>query len=253
MTKTPRYTAGIGPTTASWGNALPAGASDTSAPPARVAGVVALHAPETGARVTGRYSEPPQVVAERSADGSWTAVSRLKRRPLSSWSGPQPVKVECKIRFDGAPQGRSVETDLIVIRQLQESLLGDETPDRPPYLVVVGYMPGHYGQMQWQIDGLSITEDLHRHGQCVQALATVTLSEWVNPEITVQPAKTRKAAKKYTWRKGDSLAKVAKAKLGSDGVDARRKMRAANRDIRHWTKVPVGRKINIPSSTTVSK
>lgn len=249
--KKPTATFASGASSASFGSS--SGITGTAVAPARVVGAVTLWAPETGARVTGGYSEPPQVVAERSASGAWTAVPRLKRRPLSEWGGPQPVGVEAKIRFDGAEAGRSVETDLIALRQLQDRLLGEGVPDRPPYLLVVGYMPGHYRQSQWQINGLTITEDSHQHGQCVQALATVTLAEWIDPQISVTPAKTRKAAKPYEWRKGDTLARVAKAKLGSSGEQARQKLRDANPSIKSWTKIKPGRKINIPSSTTVAK
>jgi hypothetical protein len=216
---------------------------------------VTLWAPETRVSVTGRYSKPPQVVAERAANGAWTAIPRLKRRPLSSWSGPQLVKIECEVRFDGFDRGQAVGPDLLVLRSLQDRLPGDGAPDRPPYLELLGYAPGHYTSeaIAWQIDGLEISEDEHLDGVCVQALAKITLAEWIDPDIRVRVQATRSASRPYSWRRGDTLARVAKRELGSASAQAQNKIRAANPRIRSWTTVPAGKRITIPATTTTNR
>lgn len=219
--------------------------------PAPIRGRVTLFAPETGGRVTGRYSEPPQVIAERSANGAWQPLPRLKRLPLSSWSGPQGVKIQAKIRFDGLDTGTSVAPQLRDLRELQDRLPGDDAADRPPYLLVVGYVPGHYGKVRWQIDDLQVSEDEHLDGRCVQALATITLAEWESSEIDVRVQHTRTAASTYRWRKGDTLRRVAKRELGSGGEQAQKAIRDANPGKR-FARIEPGDRIKIPSKTVTS-
>ncbi|WP_210492289.1 hypothetical protein [Patulibacter sp. SYSU D01012] len=222
-----------------------------SATPARVLGRVTLWTPETQATATGRYSEPPQVVAERSANGAWQPITRLKRRPLSSWTGPQPVKIECKIRF-GDEARRSIAGALEDLRGMQDRLPDGSGADRPPYVLVVGYVPGHYDDVKWQIDGLEITETDHARRTPVQALATVTLAEWVDSDIDAKVTKTRSAAKTKPWLKGDTIGRFAKRHLGSSGTQARQALRDANPTIHSFSKLEPGHRVKVPASTTVS-
>lgn len=219
--------------------------------PARIPGLVQLWAPETNAIIGARYVEPPQVTAERAANGAWQPVPRLKRVPLSSWSGPQPVKIELKLRFGGIVRV-PVSFSLEALRGMQDRLPGDDASDRPPYLLVVGYVPGHYAPVKWQIDGLEIVELDWVGGECSQATATVSLAEWKSADITTTAPAARKAASKKPWLKGDTLSKFAKRHLGSSGKQTRDAIRKANPGIKSWTAVKPKTKITVPAKLTSS-
>jgi LysM repeat protein len=240
------------PTALSKGFKSPRREPASSAGPPRRRGFVQLYAPEVAISVMARYIAPPQVISERAASGAWTTIQRMKRRPLSSWTGPQLVRIECQLRFGGDGLG-PVTDDLEQLRRLQNRLPGDDAADRPPFIRVVGYVPGHYDRVEWQIDGLEIAEEGFKAGKCVLASAKVTLVEWVSSTITTKAPPARRPARKVKWKKGDTLPKLAKKYLGSDSKQARSALRKANPGIKAWTKIEVGRTITIPASTTVSK
>lgn len=216
--------------------------------PPRRAGIIQLYAPETAVNVIASYVEPPQVVAERARNGAWTEIPRQKLRSLSGWVGPQLVKVECNLRFT-AERVRSVGDELRALRSMQDRLVGLDVPTRPPYIRLVGYVPGHYANVRWQIDDLAIQEEDFEAGQVVRAAAKVTLVEWVSSDITTKAPAERRPAKTKEWRKGDTLQKFAKRHLGANTQTTRRALREANPQIKAWTKIEPGRKIKIPASS----
>jgi hypothetical protein len=226
----------------------------THAPPDPVPGHGTLWSSETGLTVVGRYAGLPQVVGERAASGSWETIPRQALRPMANWTGHQALKLEVKLRFDGWDDLVSVAPKLRALRSLEDRLPGEDAERRPPTLRLIGYTPGHYGaiSVRWVIDNLAIEEEIVRRGVCYRATATITLLEWVSPQIKLRVQKTRSAARRYTWRKRDTLAKVAKRLLGSDGAQARQQIRDANPSIKKWTTVKVGTKIKIPASRTVA-
>lgn len=224
----------------------------THRPPAPVPGHATLWSPETGQTVTGRHAGLPQVVGERAASGSWETIPRPGLRPVVNWTAHQSLKLEVKIRFDGWDAQSSVEGVLRALRALEDRLPGQDAERRPPVLRLIGYAPGHYGapEVRWVIDNLVIVEEIVIGSVCYRALATVTLLEWVSPQVKLRVQKTRSAAGSYTWTAKDTLAKVAKRRLGSDGADARQQLRDANPRIKQWTKVQVGDKVKIPATRT---
>lgn len=217
--------------------------------PPRVRARVHLYCQQLGVTLTARHFEPPQVVEERA--GGWRLIERPKLEPATDWQGPQALRVELKLLFDGygIPK-RSVQDDLDALR-----LLGypDRAIDRPPSIVVVGAVPYSAGGLtrgkeaeppEWVIEDLSIVEELWTSaGSPCRAVATVKLLKFTPIGASVRkPKKTQ--ARKYTWKAGDTLAEVAKDRLGS--AARAQNIRVANPKIKPWSKVKAGTKITIP-------
>lgn len=228
-------------------------AADTARPPAPIPGRVILWAPEAKLTIVGGFNVEPQVVGERAASGGWESIARPQLRPLSSWVGHQPLKIQADVLLDGYRSGYTVEDDLERVRSLQDRLVGDGAPRRPPWLRVLGYTPGHYSKVRWVIDTLVVVEQEYLGGRCARALVTLTLLEFVSADVALRVTASRKKAHSYVWRKGDTLGKVAKSQLGSSGSVARTQIRKANPKIKHFTRVTKGHKIKIPASRPIDK
>lgn len=207
--------------------------------PARVHGRVLLSSPEAGVTVRARHVQLPQISSERG--GGWRTVARQHDRPLTTWDGYDALTMQLVVLLDGWVAGKSVRADLARLRTLAHRL--DHQP-RPPWVRAIGAVP--YQGTRWVIQTLQVEEQLHLGGELVRAQATITLLEWVSPEIRLRVEKPRKTTKQrvHRWQAGDTLHKLAGRYLGT----SRRwpDIRAANPQIKHWSQVKVGTPIKIP-------
>lgn len=233
-----------------------------STPPSRVRGQCILWSREAGRAngnngapitVRARHAELPQVVGERT--GGWRTVNRPGLLPITTWDGSQPLRVQLVLIFDGLG-GRRRERDVVGdLRDLRLLTYRVGVLGRPPTLRVIGAVPFSDGGIreehqstppEWVIEELEIEELAHLpSGDPAVAKATVTLLEHI-PATIEQRRLQAQGRRGYKWRKGDTLSKVAREKLG----DSRRAqwIRDANPKItkQGWSKVKVGTRIVIP-------
>lgn len=216
-------------------------------PPDPVVGRMIFWCPELGLQLTSRHRELPQVSSERA--GGWRTVERPQLRPIVSWNGHQPLTVDMKLSLDGhlaGKSGRSVEASVAALRRMAYES-PKSGPRRPPWLRAIGRMPYSDSSIKWVIQTLSFEDEIYNAGVLTRTVASVTLLEWVSPEITQRVDKAKKAARAtgHKWRRGDTLHKLARALLG----DSRRytEIVKANPKITNWSKVKVGTTIKIPA------
>jgi hypothetical protein len=226
----------VGPTTSY--PTLPGG------PPKPIPGRVILWAPDAGEQVVALHSELPQVSSERA--GGWRTIDRPQLRPLVAWDGHQPLKVDLKLLLDGHAINRSVAPEQDALRRIAYDVPAGG-PRRPPWLRVIGRMPYADSSIKWVIDALGFEDQIYHRGDVTRTVASVTLLEFVSPEIRQRIDKRKKSARatSHKWRQGDTLHKLARKLLG----DQRRwrEIDKANPKIKNWSKVKVGTTITIPA------
>lgn len=111
-----------------------------------------------------------------------------------------------------------------------------------------------YGGLEvgwWRISGLSIASEARQEGTNAVTRATVDVSLLEDSQLVLRPGQTSTTAtggtgagwRTYTWRKGDTLFRVAKRLLGRG--NRWREIAKANK-IAHPKKIKVGRVLRIP-------
>ncbi|MGE4425003.1 MAG: LysM peptidoglycan-binding domain-containing protein [Solirubrobacteraceae bacterium] len=214
--------------------------------PAPIAGHVILWSPETNAAVAIRNTQIAKVTSERV--GGFRTIPRPQLRPIVAWDGHPAVEVQIvgQIGAWGVPE--SVAGELVDLRSFGAKVDGEDPARRPPTVRAIGKLPDVTdGVPTWVVSSLEVDELEHvRPSGAVQvAQVTVGLLQWVDPDIAVRVAKTPKAkARTHTWRKGDTLHKLAKRYLGKSSRYP--EFRRANPSIKKWSTVDVGEKIKVP-------
>jgi LysM repeat protein len=167
----------------------------------------------------------PRLVQRIGGGGSWSVIRRPKARPATEWDGASERRLVFTLIFDGYAAGRVtssgpgvVETDC---RRLEE--LWDPSGDRRPAQVKFDYGPVGAGRT-WVIDDLSHGDELLNAAlERVYSEISVTLLEYVEPEVTLVPSVKYRSTqtdvvastRNYSVRAGESLASIAAARLGS--------------------------------------
>lgn len=236
----------------------PAAAASTakSAAPLPVPGHVVLWAPEIDVELALRNRALPQITAERA--GGFRSIPVPQLRPITTWDGYPQIELTLVGMFDQSDEGAAptfgsrprtrgdVRDDLRELRRLGMKVSGNVR--RPPLIRVIGRVPvPTTGTPEYVLTGLQVVEELYNDiGIVTRALCTLTLQQYVSPEIELRVKKVeRQPATTYVWKKTDTLAAVAKRELG----DSRRQdeIRDANPGIKRFTDLKAGTKIKVPA------
>lgn len=185
--------------------------------------------------------------------GGWQEVARPRRKGMTEWRGPNPAKATLQVLFDGFAAGRSVEADVAALRTKFAPAIAEQ---EPPRLTVTGAWPIP-STVSWVVQSITVDDFIRVRSATVRAFVTVELLEYVAGDVvtrsttaakrasakTATAGKTSAAAKTYTVKAGDTLSKIAAAKLGN----WRRYTEIAQLNgIRDPNRLTVGRKLRLP-------
>jgi hypothetical protein len=153
-----------------------------------------------------------------SYDAGWNVVSRPHRVGLTQWAGADPIRMSLQVIFEGWTDGEGQE---IRISKLRRMAMPQGT-DEPPIISVSGHGIPNLGPKRWVIESLEegdnvLWDDEPGSGSIVRLRQdfTVNLLQYVAEDRTafasIEAAKPGGGAwpKHYTWKKGDTLQKVA--------------------------------------------
>jgi hypothetical protein len=181
--------------------------------------------------------------------GGWEVTDRRGRMGLTSWTGVDPHTLEFTAILDARFAGKPDIEDDVKELEAMWSPRGDF--NAPRHVRVVGASPGT--SLEWLINGLVMqpsirTADGKRRIQPVE----IKLLEFVDPDSVIRATKAASDAShrkhRYQVKAGDTLASIAKLKLGSAARadDIRRENLPALADPRSlkakmWILIPAGK------------
>ena len=184
--------------------------------------------------------------------GGWEVVSRPHRVGLTQWSGSDPLRLAIPVIFEGWTDRSGQE---VRISRLSRMAL-PQGDDEPPVVTVEGVGIPNLGPKRWVIESLEwgdnvIWDNESGSGSLVRLRqdCTVNLLQYVAEDrvafSSIAAAKPGGGAwpKHYTWRKGDTLQKLA-AKFYHNSAKWH-KIAAAN-NIRDPKNIKPGRVLTIP-------
>lgn len=153
--------------------------------------------------------------------GGWTGIARPKRRDMTDWKGQALKQMTLPLMLDGWAKQQSVEGDITRFYTLIEG--NGTTP--APVISVAGPIP--LTHLKWGVNGITWGNYAIRPGDGakVRQMLTVTLLEYVSPDVTIATAKTSSPAQQaaakatsgsahtYTVRQNDTLTSIAASQL----------------------------------------
>jgi hypothetical protein len=166
--------------------------------------------------------------------GGWQVTSRPRARGLTEWNGANPMTIDIPILFDGWPDDSQEDA----IKQLEMMAGWGGEGGEPPLLAfnsngVIPHDQFNGPTHDWVISQLQWGDaDRDRWGARVRQAVTVTVMEYVEDDVLSDESaaqrhkatknahrhKGRKPSTKhepYVVKKGDTLPKIAKRRLGS--------------------------------------
>lgn len=166
----------------------------------------------------------------------WTTVARERKRALTEWHGNEPLQIEIPILFDNYVNGTTLEPEIKTLERLAGY---DASMDEPPLIQfnsagVIPYDAHDAEKKNWVISDLVMGDaDRNAVGNRVRQACTVTVLEYIEDDTLAsqtsaerkrkakRAAEKKKAAarkgagqKRYVTHNGDTLRKIAAAKLG---------------------------------------
>lgn len=161
--------------------------------------------------------EDPPVMTQTS--GGWITTPRWGRKSITSWSGVDPYQLTMSGLFVARYQG--VDDVELMIDELEAMYAPRGDFNAPRHVRVSGASPGT--DKTWLLNGLNWKPSLRTaDGSRRISPFDLILLEFVDPDEVIRPTKRAADASNrkriYTVRQGDTLASIAKDRLG----DARR-------------------------------
>lgn len=227
-------------------------------------------------------ADPPLLLNAQFAEGGpvpvwstgWAVVQRPRRRSITEWQGTDPLRIDLKLLIDSFQTNEGVETEASC-RTLERMSGLDQNDPEPPVLIVnaEGAIPHDYHEashVRWVIEKLTWGDSLRNYyGNRIRQYVDVTIMQYIADELLEQvsvarkrnsgpsgrrntgrlPARARNvrkpgaSSKRYTVKAGDTLSKIAAAKLGSW---KRWKEIAKLNNIRDPRKLRVGQVLRLP-------
>lgn len=175
--------------------------------------------------------------------GGTSTVDLPRDTAAVHWETHPPYTLAVDLVLDGFAEGRSVEGDAKRLLRMARAVPGEA---RPPSVDIDGPVPQPHSSLSYLIETIDwgdvMRPDDGSSDSRVRQKVTVNLIQDSRAELSVYRRKTTHA-KTYTWRKGDTLTKVAHAKKVRGGTAA---IKRANRGIRDWRHVRAGTRIKLP-------
>jgi hypothetical protein len=177
------------------------------------AGHVRLYAEDGSATLIAELDE--QIPKITDGYGGFEDTQVPKRKALSDWVGSNPYRMTFGLMLDGWASNTSVEP---LIAQL-ERLARDPGGDRPPPILrAEGPLP-RSTNVRWHVESLEWGDvSLRRRGDQVRVRQQVTVGLVQHSDddrIRLLRKPQGRVQKRYLWRKGDKLTKIAYWWLGS--------------------------------------
>lgn len=166
--------------------------------------------------------------------GGWITIDRYRRRPITEWQGPGPLRIQIPVAFENwaAGEGVQLEQDIRALEQmagLDGPVKGHHGLLRePPRLIVDsgGFIPHDFhdaSQLRWVIEELQWAEGSLRNkaGNRLRQPATITILNYQaddaleSQSATLKRRAGKRKGKTYKTHPGDTLSKVAAKQLGS--------------------------------------
>lgn len=177
--------------------------------------------------------------------GGWETTPRPRAVGMTTWSGVPPFVLELNVLL-----GRQdLDAEVSVERRIRRLIdVARGTEDHPPGIVFVDGIPGLPAD-RWVIDGLDFGDVIRdRDMERIRQVITISLLEYQPPEYETlrrgSLARARPKVVKYTVKKGDTPAKIARNHRckWTDIREVNRKglIKKANQDLKD------GSKINVP-------
>jgi nucleoid-associated protein YgaU len=152
---------------------------------------------------------------EPTTTGGWEVISRPHRVGLTNWAGSDPQRLAVPVVFEGFQNFDGQEIRISKLRRMALPAGGDS----PPIVSVSGLGIPHLGPSRWVIESIDwgdnvIWDNDRDSGSMVRLRqdCVVNLLQYVDEDrvafSTLQPG-SGLWPKHYTWKKGDTLQKVA--------------------------------------------
>jgi LysM repeat protein len=210
---------------------------------------ITFKAKDIGEVRVAKDENPPKIVG---GYGGWEAVSRPKRTALSVWNGVDPIQLDVPVMFEG--WGDRVGQEIRIGRLSRMAL--PQGDGEPPVVSIDGVGIPWHGRNRWVIMNIDWGDNVlwgeePSSGSTVRFRqdAVVHLMQYVDDDRVafskLNSAKPGGGAwpKHYTWKKGDTLRKVASRFYHDSGKW--KKIADANH-IRDPKNIKVGRSLIIP-------
>lgn len=200
----------------------------------------------------------PKPPTQSGGYSGWKTIDRPQKRAMTEWQGPQPLKAQLQIMFDGystAVRGNSQTRPIAYFQRHFASLNGNVEPE--PFRVL-GAWPID-DSIQWVIDDVAPDDDVSlvvvRQSDRVplRALYTLSLMQFVPGDVIVKSTAAKRAkdrgskakTRSYVVRKGDTLGSIAAKLLGA----AKRadEIQKLNPGVRDPKKLKPGLRLKVPA------
>ncbi len=189
--------------------------------------------------------------------GGWQPLELPGREDAIEWGSTPGRTLSIPILLDGLTDLRSVEQDIEMLYLMGRPPVGSPRGTLPPVVRVGGMVPGT--DREWVIGSIDEGKELWdgRQMSRVQIWATVNLLEYAPAELVVirrssSAGKAAKSSGTYTVRRGDTLASIARDRMGASSASLIAAAVSALKElngIRDPKSIRPGQKLKIPAST----
>ena len=184
--------------------------------------------------------------------GGWQSLELPGRADGIEWGSTPGRTLSIPILLDGLAERRSVEQEIEMLYLMGRPPVGAPRGATPPVVRVGGMVPGT--EREWVIANIDEGAELWDGRVRIRINATVSLLEYAPPELVVirRGAGSAKSSGTYTVRRGDTLASIARDRMGASSASliaaAVRALKTLN-NIRDPKSIRPGRKLKIPAVT----
>ncbi|GAB6901870.1 LysM peptidoglycan-binding domain-containing protein [Kineosporia succinea] len=211
-------------------------------------------------RIAMRARFGPSLPKVQDGYGGWKIIDRPRKRSMTEWQGPQPMRASLQMLFDGFAASRLGQSQAQSIAYLERHFAPTNGALVPPAFRVLGAWPLDEA-MHWVCDGLQVDDDtamtIVRRSDRVplRTLVTLSLLQYVPGDVIIKTSAAKRSKEKqgsgsktkiYVVKQGDTLGKIAAKQLGSAKRAADiKKLNPSIRDPKH---LKVGLRLKLPAS-----
>ncbi|ADB50169.1 hypothetical protein [Conexibacter woesei] len=182
--------------------------------------------------------------------GGWEDEERPGQVSATVFRGTQSQRLTLRLILGGwpvQPPWANCDRDMRTLDAFGRKPVGAPRGMRPPLLKIKGKVPAQ--QARWFVEDIQWGDVDVVRGVRVRAFATVVLREYVKVELVTIRSRARARTKLHEMRKGQTLADVARIRLGKKGnrevTEGVRQLLRLNGRHRGW-KPRTGDKVKYP-------